>query len=331
METIKTITNLVIEILQTIKWPGLILILLWKRKMLFEIFEPLSVLIQNMKELKFTIDGKQVTLVPKDIENRIDYIERKARELYPKELEYIPVPYIDSAQLENILGRLQTLEELFNFKLEDIKDEVVIKLIGAYYYLLREFESSKKYYLLAEKQTKTDMGLYAMLGSVCRRLEEYDKALMYFGKSSDIDPDFAWADYGKAVVFKSLNKQIKSKDNFMIAKSKFQKSLTEKNYKYLPYFGLSCIYYYFGDYEKAEDNLNKSIEKRKGFAPAYFNRAAIKIKLEKKEDQIWNDLLIAINLNPKMKEWVVKDSDFDPIRNKKCYQCLIGGDYPTVS
>jgi len=110
-----------------------------------------------------------------------------------------------------------------------------------------------------------------------------------------------------------------------------QLSLANKSYDYFPHYGLANVYHYLDDFEKCKESLDKAIILRSKFAPAYYNRAIanLKISMGKVTEDVVKDLFECIKLNPLLKNWVINDRDFDPIREHKCYKCLIEGKYTT--
>ena len=178
--------------------------------------------------------------------------------------------------------------------------------------------------------SNNDLGLYNMIASVYRKLGDSIKALKYYEKSIKADSTFAWAFLGKASIFgKQPDKKEESENLLLDAEKKYKDLITNKSYDYFPHYGLADVYHYLGDYEKSKKSLDKAIILRPKFAPAYYNRAIANLKISKGKvtEDVVKDLFECINLNPLLKNWVINDEDFDPIRRHKCYKCLIEGKY----
>jgi len=324
MEILSTIIK---HFFKPLIWPVFILILLWKRKIFLD---PVLEFIGNFKEFSAEVFGQKVSFSPKDVEQRIEFLKNKLEQIYPKEIEYVLFPYIDPGEFENVVGRLQELEDLFDIKLDQLKDIGVLKLMGGYYFLTQDFEKSRKFYSLAETLSNNDVGLYNMIASVYRMLGDSIKALKYYEKAIKADSTFAWAFLGKASIYgKQPDKKEESENLLLDAEKKYKDLITNKSYDYFPHYGLADVYHYLGDYEKSKKSLDEAIILRPNFAPAYYNRAIANLKISKGKvtEDVVKDLFKCTKLNPLLKNWVINDEDFDPIRGHKCYKCLIEGKY----
>jgi len=213
-------SDIIEHLLKPLIWPVFILILFWKRK---TFLDPVLDFIKSFKEFNAEVFGQKVSFSPKDVEQRLKLLKNKLEQIYPKEIEYVLFPYIDPGELENVVGRLQELEDLFDIKLDQLKDIGVLKLMGGYYFLTRDFEKSKEFYSLAETLSNNDVGLYNMNASVYRRLGDSVKALKYYEKSIEEDSTFAWGFLGKASIIRKQPDRKEESENLLLdAEKKFK-------------------------------------------------------------------------------------------------------------
>lgn len=81
------------------------------------------------------------------------------------------------------------------------------------------------------------------------------------------------------------------------------------------------------DFSLSLKHLDCAVKIRPNIALGYYNRAATRMKKgslnNKEENRVIFDLLKAVILNPALRDFALKDDDFNKIRDFPCFRCLI--------
>ena len=300
------------KILQIVICFLVVIIAIWRIDWLQKKLSPLLKAVGKGREIELQIFGQKVKFTQPDVEKNLGLLQVDINNLLPAEISSGIIPYTTLSEYERIVNKIQTLEVL-NIRIEKIEDMSILKCIGGYYYLTGDLENSLKYYHLAEDISENlprkDVGVYSNLGYVYFKFKAYDKANEYFQKAIEVDEECAWAYLGTGLVYEtSLSKSEEHKEYYEIAIRKFSKKLETSTLDYLSYFGVAIAYSLMKKYEEAKEYLDRTIHIRPLFAPAFYNRGVVKMKLSltyenKREDFLDDaimDLLKALTLNPKI-------------------------------
>jgi tetratricopeptide (TPR) repeat protein len=85
------------------------------------------------------------------------------------------------------------------------------------------------------------------------------------------------------------------------------------------------------EYMEALKGFKEVIKLDPKSAIAYYNMAIMKMKIEKQDiEGAMVDLRKAITLNPELRNWIIQDVEEDeslnPLREDKCYECIVIGE-----
>ncbi len=200
-------------------------------------------------------------------------------------------------------------------------------------YIVNLFKSGD--FIKAEKEIKVlllrfknSSILHNILGSIEVRKKNYNKSLIYFEKSIELDPNYAQAYNSLGIVYQKLNnfeeslknyaKAISLNDNFSEAYNNkgnlllkfdqidnaiknFRKAIEIFNNYAEAYNGLGAAYEKAGLYDNALINYKKSLQINSNYGEVYFNIGNLFVK-EKKFEEAMINFEKSIKLNPKFEK-----------------------------
>lgn len=319
-------------------WPVTILIMFFCYKVLQKFIQTTFRSVGDLIGSEGRIEIKGFLLQKKLIEKNIENILENIDSLFNKERSYSIIPYAGIIETEDVFSKANALE-ILEIQPESLANTKALKCLGSYYYLKNDFQKALNCYKHAEeifdkgpdKRTKPIYGLYNLLGSTYTRIEVYDQAMRYFNKMISLRDDYGWGFLGKGRVLKisyagSENiEKIKECNNLLLtAQALFERSLRENPDDYVDWFGLGMTYNLMENHTEGMRCYSRATKIRPKFAPAHYNLAISKLKLHR---SYMGDLQRAIMLNSTMREFAQKDPDFVNEKQKRCFRCIIFGEY----
>lgn len=257
-----------------------------------------------------------------------------------------PIPYIGYREVEEVVHKINVLEEL-NLKIADIQNLSVLNCLAGYHYIRRDFDKAIEIYTLALNLVIANSSdkafLKSNLGWCYYRKKDARRSYNYFSEAIEIDPNTSWALLGIGAVKKNFGKAKDEYSNYVTdldnAKDLFNKQLLKIKFDYLSHIGLANVYREYGNHNEAINQLTKAININQNIAIGYYNRAGYFLSLNTENEGTENeklnlnesvkrlvveDLVQAFILNPLFKSFAREDEMFKLFRSHSCFVCLVG-------
>lgn len=193
----------------------------------------------------------------------------------------------------------------------------------AYFFLANLYDYQERFDEAIEKYKKTveldplDYMAYNNMGAIFENTNRFDEALSSLNMAIEIEPYYFRPYFNKGVVLGRLKKFKEAIEQYNIAK--------ELNPSYCNiYLNISALYIEKSMHRNSIKILNEGIKSAcDSKANLYYNRSCSYMKLGEIELSM-NDLRKSISLNEDLREFALKDEDFQGIKEEKIFIELVG-------
>lgn len=193
----------------------------------------------------------------------------------------------------------------------------------AYFFLANLYDYQERFDEAIEKYKKTveldplDYMAYNNMGAIFENTNRFDEALSSLNMAIEIEPYYFRPYFNKGVVLGRLKKFKEAIEQYNIAK--------ELNPSYCNiYLNISALYIEKSMHRNSIKILNEGIKSAcDSKANLYYNQSCSYMKLGEIELSM-NDLRKSISLNEDLREFALKDEDFQGIKEEKIFIELVG-------
>ena len=325
-EIVGNLFKYLLDLLTILKWPLFLALILFKAEKVKEIIAGFKDMNVDMElgGQKFKIDSAKIR----------NTLERNLKDLTLKTNKSKPFPYASHEEYENVVQIVRAMEFLGNPN-DKIENLSVLKCMGGYYFIVRNYNKALEFYSLAEKQVKKisnlseEVDVYTNLGYTYYAQKKYENADLYFKKAKFIDKSSAWADYGRYLCHRdSGDLEENYRTYYDNAFTLFNEQIVSNHLNYLGHFGLAMVYWGKKEYQEALKYFKKVTKIEPNYDIAYYNIAILIVKINPNDtNEAIENLRKAINLNPEFANWVKKDAfeddDLESFREDKCFKCIV--------
>ncbi len=153
------------------------------------------------------------------------------------------------------------------------------------------------------------------MGWAYKALNKITEALRWFDKALTMNEDSSEIWNVKGAILSSLDRKIEALECYDKALQIEPKDVFILNNK-------NGVLIELGRYKEAEECIQQIIKINPEHAPAYYNKACLRILTNEKSDALTN-LKKAVELDSRLKEYAKKDKDFNSIKDDKDFQNLL--------